>query len=346
MRSYAAADWQTRRPMTTSQTPPPADHGPAGSPEHDQQGQHGPEEAAGPHRSGFISFVGRPNAGKSTLTNALVGEKVAITSDKPQTTRRAIRGIVHRPNSQIVIVDTPGLHRPRTLLGERLNDVVTATLSEVDVIGFCLPAGEKVGPGDRFIARMLAENTKAPVIGIVTKTDTAQPKRIAEALLEVSTLQEELGREFAEIVPISAVSGDQVDLLADLIEAHLPEGPDLFLDDEKTDETTESLIAEFIREAALAEVRDELPHSIACSVEEMLPREDSEVIDVHATLYVERQSQKPIMLGPKGSRIKKIGTIARQQIEQRLELRIYLHLHISVLAEWQRDPKKLTRLGF
>ena len=322
---------------------------PQSTPEPDEAAPEPDEAASGdstPHRSGFISFVGRPNAGKSTLTNALVGEKIAITSDKPQTTRRAIRGIVNRDDAQIVIVDTPGLHRPRTLLGERLNDVVTATLSEVDVIGFCLPAGEKVGPGDRYIARMLAEHTRAPVIGIVTKTDIAPPNRIAEALVEVSGLQSELSRDFADIIPISAVSGDQVELLADLIIAQLPEGPQLFLDDEKTDETTESLIAEFIREAALSEVRDELPHSIACAVQEMLPREDSDVIDVHATLYVERQSQKPIILGPRGARIKKIGTTARQQIEERLGLRIYLHLHVSVLAEWQRDPKKLTRLGF
>ncbi|MFV0534796.1 MAG: GTPase Era [Cumulibacter sp.] len=298
------------------------------------------------HRSGFVSFVGRPNAGKSTLTNALVGEKIAITSDKPQTTRHAIRGIVDRPDAQIVIVDTPGLHRPRTLLGERLNDVVTATLSEVDVIGFCLPAGEKVGPGDKYIARMLRENTKAPVIGIVTKTDTAAPRRVAEALLQVNELQSELGREFAEIIPISAVSGEQTELLLELIEKQLPEGPKLFLDDEKTDESTEKLIAEFIREAALAEARDELPHSIACAVEEILPRENSEGLDVHAFLYVERSSQKPIILGPRGSRIKQIGTVARKQIEERLGMRIYLHLHVSVLAEWQRDPKKLTRLGF
>lgn len=297
------------------------------------------------HKSGFVSFVGRPNAGKSTLTNALVGEKVAITSDKPQTTRHAIRGIVNRRDAQVIVVDTPGLHRPRTLLGERLNDVVTATLADVDVIGFCLPAGEKVGPGDRYIARML-RGMKAPVIGIVTKTDAASPKRVMEALLEVQSLQEELGREFTDIVPISAVEGVQTDLLLDLIVAQLPEGPQLFLDDEKTDESTETLIAEFIREAALSEARDELPHSIACAVEEMLPREDSDVIDVHAFLYVERASQKPIILGPKGARIKKIGTEARKQIEERLGIRIYLHLHVSVLAEWQRDPKKLTRLGF
>lgn len=298
-----------------------------------------------PYRSGFISFVGRPNTGKSTLTNALVGEKIAIISDKPQTTRRAIRGIVNRDDAQIVIVDTPGVHRPRTLLGERLNDVVTHTLAGVDLIGFCLPANEKIGPGDKYIARSLRDNTKAPVIAIVTKTDLGKPKQIAEALLRVQSLQEDLGREFAEIIPVSATADFQVDTLSSVIAGHLPEGPKLFLDDERTDESQQSLIEEFIREAALEEAREELPHSIAVSVSEMLPRDDSDVIDVHATLYVERSSQKPILLGHRGSRIKHIGTTARKQIESRLGMRIYLHLHISVLAEWQRDPKKIDRLG-
>lgn len=298
-----------------------------------------------PYRSGFISFVGRPNAGKSTLTNALVGEKIAIISDKPQTTRRAIRGIVNRADAQIVIVDTPGVHRPRTLLGERLNDVVTHTLAEVDLIGFCLPADEKIGPGDRYIARSLRDNTRAPVIAIVTKTDLAKPRQIAEALLQVQTLQQELGREFAEIIPVSATEDFQVDTLSAIIAGRLPEGPRLFLDDERTDETRESLIEEFIREAALEEAREELPHSIAAGVSEIVPRDDSDVLDVYATLYVERSSQKPILLGHRGSRIKHIGTTARRQIESRLGIRIYLHLHVSVLADWQRDPKKIDRLG-
>ena len=302
--------------------------------------------AEAPHRSGFVCFVGRPNAGKSTLTNALVGTKIAITSDKPQTTRRAIRGVVTRPDAQIIVVDTPGLHRPRTLLGERLNDVVSATLSEVDVIGLCIPADEVPGPGDRFIARMLRDTTSTPVIGVVTKTDAVPPKRVPEALLRTSALAEELGRDFAEIVPVSAVSTYQVDLLADLVAARLPAGPVLFPDGGATDEPEAVLIAELIREAALEEARDELPHSIAVAVEEMLPREDSDVIDVHAFLYVERASQKPIVLGPKGARIKQIGSEARRQIEALLGIRIYLHLHVSVLQEWQRDPKKLTRLGF
>lgn len=297
------------------------------------------------YRSGFVCFVGRPNAGKSTLTNALVGTKIAITSDKPQTTRRAIRGVVTREDAQIIIVDTPGLHRPRTLLGERLNDVVAATLSEVDVIGLCIPAGETVGPGDRYIAHILGQ-AKAPVIGIVTKTDLVPPKRVLAALVQVNELEKELGRGFADIVPISAVSDFQVDLLADLVVKKLPTGPKLFPDGELTDEPETVLIAELIREAALVEVRDELPHSIAVAVEEMIPRENSPIIDVHAFLYIERASQKPIMLGVKGARIKKIGTEARRQIEALLGIRIHLNLHVSVLNEWQRDPKKLQRLGF
>lgn len=296
-------------------------------------------------RSGFICFVGRPNTGKSTLTNALVGEKVAITSDKPQTTRRAIRGILDRPDAQIVIVDTPGVHRPRTLLGQRLNDVVNNTLSEVDLIGFCLPANERVGPGDKYIARALRTNTKAKVFAVITKTDLCKPKQIAEALMGVSVLTESLGRDFAEIIPVSAQSQFQIDDLAALIANALPPGPRLFLDGERTDETRESFIEEFIREAALAHAREELPHSIAVNITEILERDDSDVLDVHATLFVERKSQKPILLGKQGSRIKQIGITAREQIERLLGIRIYLHLHVAVLAEWQRDPKKIDRLG-
>lgn len=296
-------------------------------------------------RSGFISFVGRPNTGKSTLTNALVGEKVAIISDKPQTTRRAIRGIVDRPDAQIIIVDTPGVHRPRTLLGQRLNDVVNNTLSEVDLIGFCLPANERIGPGDRYIARALRTNTKAKVFAVITKTDLCKPKQIVEALMAAGELTAELGRDFAEIIPVSAQSEFQLDELTGLIAGSLPPGPRLFLDGERTDETRESFIEEFIREAALIHAREELPHSIAVNINEILEREDSDVLDVHATLFIERQSQKPILLGKQGARIKQIGITAREQIERRLGIRIYLHLHVAVLAEWQRDPKKIDRLG-
>ncbi|MDQ2839200.1 MAG: GTPase Era [Actinomycetota bacterium] len=296
------------------------------------------------HHSGFCAFVGRPNAGKSTLTNALVGSKIVITSDKPQTTRRAVRGILNRPDGQLILVDTPGLHRPRTLLGQRLNDVVRATLAEVDVIGFCLPANEKIGPGDRFIAAELAQ-LRAPVVAIVTKTDVTSKQRVAEQLMAIGSLG-----EFVEIVPVSAVSGEQVELLADLLVARLPDGPQLYPADVESDESQESRIAELIREAALADVRDELPHSIAVTVTEMNPREVAEgrppLLDIFATLHLERSSQRPIILGSGGSRLKRIGTEARRGIEELLGQRVNLKLHISVMGEWQRDPKKLDRLGF
>ncbi|MDT8914624.1 GTPase Era [Amycolatopsis sp. PS_44_ISF1] len=296
-----------------------------------------------PHRSGFACFVGRPNAGKSTLTNALVGSKVAITSSKPQTTRHAIRGIVHRDDAQLVIIDTPGLHRPRTLLGQRLNDIVHSTWSEVDVVGLCVPADEKVGPGDRFIAAELAKIAKrTPVIGIVTKTDLVPPEQVAAQLL---ALQEVM--EFADLVPVSAVDGFQVQTVADLLVARLPEGPQLYPDGELTDEPEQTLVAELIREAALEGVRDELPHSIAVTVEEMLPHEGrDDMIDVHAFLYVERPSQKGIILGHKGERLREVGATARRQIEGLLGSKVYLDLHVKVAKEWQRDPRQLRRLGF
>ena len=293
------------------------------------------------HRSGFACFVGRPNAGKSTLTNVLVGMKVAITSSRPQTTRHAVRGIVHRPDAQLVLVDTPGLHRPKTLLGERLNDVVRTTLAEVDVVGFCVPADEKVGPGDRFIAGELTELRRTPVVAIVTKTDTVAPQRVAEQLAAVT----ELG-DWAEVVPVSAVAAYQVDLLADLLVARLPEGPPLYPGGELTDEPEQVMAAELIREAALEGVRDELPHSIAVTVEEMIPREGQDLVDVHATIHVERESQKAIVIGRGGSRLKSVGTTSRHQIESLLGSPVYLDLHVRVAKDWQRDPKQLRRLGF
>ncbi|WP_017935636.1 GTPase Era [Nocardioides sp. Iso805N] len=303
------------------------------------------------YRSGFASFVGRPNAGKSTLTNALVGRKVAITSDKPQTTRTVVRGIVHREDGQLILVDTPGLHRPRTLLGERLNDLVEATWTEVDVVAMCFPANEKVGPGDKHIAANLAKLKKGITrVAVVTKTDLASPDRIAEHLLDIAAVGHELGIEWAEIVPVSSVSGDQVALLADLLLARLPEGPPLYPEGELTDSPDEILVAELIREAALDGVRDELPHSIAVVVEEMGMREgrpeDKPLLDVHANLYVERDSQKGIVIGHKGSRLKDVGKRARLQISELLGVPVYLDLHVKIAKDWQRDPRQLRKLGF
>jgi GTP-binding protein Era len=298
-----------------------------------------------PHRSGFVALVGRPNAGKTTLTNALVGEKVGIVSNRPQTTRHAIRGVVHKPAGQIVLVDTPGLHKPKSLLGKRLNDVVRDTLSDVDVIVFCIPADQPVGTGDAFIARQLRE-VKAPIVLVVTKTDAASKKQVAEQLMAASRLV-----EATEVVPVSAVSGDQVQLLEDLLIKLLPEGPPLYPEEQTTDEDTERQIAELIREAALEKVRQEVPHSLAVTIEELVRRPDpkragSELVEVHALLHVERNSQKPMLLGKGGQIIKAIGSEARVGMETLLGARVHLELHVTVLGEWQDDPKKLNRLGY
>jgi len=312
------------------------------SPPAPQQPPPGRTASAAGFRSGFACFAGRPNVGKSTLMNALVGSKIAITSSRPQTTRRAIRGIVHRPDAQLIIVDTPGLHRPRTLLGERLDSLVRSTLTEVDVIGLCIPAAERIGPGDKYLATELAGVGKTPVIAIVTKTDEAPRERIARQLAAVS----ELG-DWADVVPVSAVSGFQLDVLTDVLVSHLPPGRPLYPDGELTDEPEQLLVAELIREAILEGVRDELPHSIAVQVEEMGPRDGKpDLIDVHAIMYVERPSQKAIVIGAKGARLRAVGTQARQQIEALLGSRVYLDLRIKIAKDWQRDPKQLRRLGF
>jgi GTPase len=293
-------------------------------------------------KSGFACFAGRPNVGKSTLMNALVGTKVAITSSRPQTTRRAIRGVVHRPDAQLVIIDTPGLHRPRTLLGERLDSLARSTLTEVDVIGFCLPAAERIGPGDKYLAAELASIRKTPVVAIVTKTDEAARPQVAAQLAAVSALG-----EWADVVPVSAVTGFQLDVLADVLVSHLPPGRPLYPAGDLTDEPEQILVAELIREAILEGVTDELPHSIAVVVEEMGPRADrADLVDVHAVMYVERPSQKAIVLGARGARLKEVGTTARQQIEALLGSRVYLDLRVKIAKDWQRDPGQLRRLGF
>ena len=299
-------------------------------------------------RSGFVCFVGRPNTGKSTLTNALVGTKVAITSSRPQTTRHTIRGIVHRENFQIILVDTPGLHRPRTLLGQRLNDLVKDTYSEVDIVGLCIPADEKIGPGDRWIyeqIRTVAPNTT--LVAVVTKIDKVSKDRVAAQLLAVSEL---VGPD-TEIVPVSATTGENLDVLTDVLAAQLPPGPAFYPDGELTDEPEEVLMAELIREAALEGVHDELPHSLAVVIDEVSPREgrteeQGDLIDVRAILYVERDSQKGIVIGKGGARLREVGTAARTQIEKLLGTKVYLDLRVKIAKNWQRDPKQLGRLGF
>jgi len=301
----------------------------------------------GPHRSGFAAIVGRPNAGKSTLTNALVGQKVAITSSRPQTTRHTIRGIVSRPAAQMVLVDTPGLHRPRTLLGQRLNDLVAETLAEVDVIGFCLPADSPVGPGDRFIAAQLERlgegRRRPPVVAIATKSDLLPPADLVRHLVAVEALG-----EWADVVPVSATSGYQTDVVADLLVGQLPPGPRMYPDGELTDEPEAVMVAEMVREAALEGLGDELPHSLAVVVEEMVPREgrNDGMLDVHVNLYVERDSQKGIVIGKGGARLRDVGSTARRGIEALLAVPVFLDLRVKVAKDWQRDPKQLRRLGF
>ncbi|MDQ6934010.1 MAG: GTPase Era [Actinomycetota bacterium] len=302
------------------------------------------------NRCGFACLVGRPNAGKSTLANAIVGSKVAITSSRPQTTRTAVRGIVHRPDAQLILVDTPGLHRPRTLLGERLNALVTTTWAEVDVVAVCFPVDQKPGPGDRFLVTELGKARRTTTFALATKTDLVSKAALGEHLLAIAELGRVTQTDWAEIVPVSAKSGDQVGLLTDLLVARLPEGPALYLDGELTDTPEEVIVAELIREAALEGVRDELPHSIAVVVDEMGLRpdrpEDRPLLDVHAHLFVERDSQKPIIIGHRGSRLRAVGTAARQQIEALFGTPVYLDLRITVAKDWQRDPRQLRRLGF
>lgn len=299
-------------------------------------------------RSGFVCFVGRPNTGKSTLTNALVGSKIAITSSRPQTTRHTIRGIVHREHAQLILVDTPGLHRPRTLLGQRLNDLVKDTYSEVDLIGICIPADEKIGPGDRWIVQQIRHIApKTALVGIVTKIDKVSKDQLAGQLLAVSQL---LGPD-CDVVPVSATKGEQVEVLVDVLASKMEPGPAFYPDGELTDEPEETLMAELIREAALEGLGDELPHSLAVVIEEILDREgrtekQGPMLDVHAILYVERSSQKGIVIGKGGARLRDVGTRARGQIEKILGTKIFLDLHVKVAKEWQRDPKQLGRLGF
>lgn len=294
-----------------------------------------------PYRAGFVSFVGRPNVGKSTLTNALVGEKVAITSSKPQTTRRAIRGIVHQPTGQLIIVDTPGMHRPRTLLGERLNTIVQDTLAEVDVIGLCVPANEKIGPGDKYINEQLERFPRAKKVAIVTKIDSTSRPTVAEQLQAVSQL-----REWDAIIPISSLTGIQLDILATELIALMPVSQALYPADAVTDEGLEARVSELIREAVLEGVEDELPHSIAVTIDQMSEREDRDMLDIYANLFVERDSQKGIIIGHGGERLQDVGARARAGIEALVGKQVFLSLRVKVAKDWQRDPKQLGRLGF
>ena len=291
-------------------------------------------------RSGFVAIVGRPNTGKSTLINSLVGQKIAITSHHPNTTRHAIRGILNESDYQAVLVDTPGIHKPRTLLGERLNEVVNENLESVDLVIMTLPANELVGTGDEHILKLI-QSSSAKKIAVLTKIDTVSKEKVPERLLEIGKLA-----NWDEIVPVSAVKEIQISVLKELISKYLPEGPKLYPEDQVSDQSQERLICELIREAAIQGVREELPHSITVTIDEISKREGKDFYDIHATIHVERDSQRGILLGHKGGILKEIGTKARKDIESLIGAKCFLGLHIKVSKEWQRDPKLLERLGF
>ena len=297
-----------------------------------------------PHAAGFVAIIGRPNVGKSTLINALVGQKIAITSHHPNTTRNPIRGIISRPDFQMIVVDTPGVHKPKTLLGARLNEMVTENLESVDAAVLCLPADEAIGAGDEFIARSIANQRN--IYFAVTKIDRVKPEELIAHLQEVANFANKLGIIPREIVPLSAKREEQTELLLELLAASLPQSPSLYPEDITTDQAVEMTVTELIREVAIEDLYEELPHSVVISIDEMSMREGKNFYDIHATLHVERDSQKSIIIGPQGSRLKAIGTQARTNIETFLGAKIYLGLHVKVSKEWQRDPKLLARLGF
>jgi GTP-binding protein Era len=296
----------------------------------------------GEHRAGFVALLGRPNVGKSTLMNALVGEKVAITTNRPETTRKAVRGILTRPDAQIVFVDTPGVHRPRTLLGQRLNDTVAQVMGEVDVIAACFPADEEVGPGDRRLVQSLRQWPRARRVAVVTKSDAVARDALAAQLIAVDRLT-----DWDDVIPVSALAGQQLDELADVLRALLPASPNLYPEDQRAEESVAEHVAELIREALISDLEAELPHSVAVVVDSLEPRSDKPgLVDVHASIFVERDSQKAIVIGRSGTRLRTAGTAAREQIEAYLGKHVFLDVRVKVAREWQTSPKQLGRLGF
>ena len=295
-------------------------------------------------KAGFIAIVGRPNTGKSTLVNALVGTKIVITSDHPNTTRNPIRGIINRDNFQMIVVDTPGMHKPKTALGTRLNSMVNENINATDAVVLCLPANEDIGAGDEYIAKQT--KGRQEVFLVVTKVDTVSKSELAAKLVSVTEFAKKVGQEKAEIIPISAKNLEQTDLLLDLLAKKLPLSPALYPTDINTDQVQELMFADLIREAAIEELYEELPHSVMVTIEEMGERDNGKIFDISATLHVERDSQKGIIIGPQGSKLKAIGGIARKSIENIVGQQVFLQIHVKVSKEWQKDPKLLSKLGF
>jgi len=292
------------------------------------------------YRSGFVGIIGRPNVGKSTLLNSLVQHKVAIISEKPQTTRNRIRAVVTKPDSQLVFVDTPGFHKPRDALGERLNSMVRSTMSDVDAVVFMLDGAQTVGSGDVFIASELSK-VKNPVVGVVNKIDLLTEDKVSSQVEVAKHLF-----PFAEVIPMSSKLGVNVDELVDTLERFMPPGPMYFPEDTVSDQPERVLIAELIREKALELTRDEVPHSIAVIVDHVAPREGGELVDVEAVIYVERDSQKGIVVGKGGRTVKEIGTRARRDIEPLLGNQIFLDLRVKVEKDWSKNPEFIKRLNY
>jgi GTP-binding protein Era len=295
-------------------------------------------------KAGFVAIVGRPNTGKSTLVNALVGTKIVITSHHPNTTRNPIRGIINKENFQMIVVDTPGMHKPKNALGNRLNSMVSENIDSTDAVVICMPANEEIGAGDEYIAKQV--KGQMPIFLVVTKVDTVSKSDLAAKLVKISEFTERINLSRAEIVPISAKNLDQTDLLLDLLSQKLPDSPALYPTDITTDQAEELMFADLIREAAIEELYEELPHSVMVTIDEMSEREGGKIFDINATLHVERDSQKGIIIGPQGSKLKAIGTLARKSIENLVGMQVFLQIHVKVSKEWQKDPKLLARLGF
>lgn len=295
-------------------------------------------------KAGFVAIVGRPNTGKSTLVNALVGTKIVITSHHPNTTRNPIRGIINKENFQVIVVDTPGMYKPKNALGNRLNSMVSENIDSTDAVVICMPANEEIGAGDEYIAKQV--KGQMPIFLVVTKIDTVSKSDLAAKLVKVSEFTERLNLSRAEIVPISAKNLDQTDLLLDLLSKKLPESPALYPTDITTDQAEELMFADLIREAAIEELYEELPHSVMVTIDEMSERDGGKIFDINATLHVERDSQKGIIIGPQGSKLKAIGTLARKSIENLVGMQVFLQIHVKVSKEWQKDPKLLAKLGF
>lgn len=291
-------------------------------------------------KSGFISIIGRPNVGKSTFLNHVVGQKIAIMSDKPQTTRNKVQGVVTTDDAQMIYIDTPGIHKPKHKLGDFMVKVARNTLSEVDIIMFMVNAEEKIGPGDRFILEMLS-NTKTPVFLIINKIDLVHPDNLLEIITSYKSEY-----DFAEIVPISALKGNNTERLLETLKDYLPEGPKYYPDDQVTDHPERFIISEFIREKVLHLTREEIPHSIAVVIEQIKREEDRDLVNIMATIIVDRDSQKGIVIGKKGALLKEIGTKSRHDIEMLLGSKVFLELWVKVQKDWRNTPGRLKEFGF